>query len=237
MFFKKSRFFLSLLFGFIFVTVAGSSDVNSVSASGKNLKVDISSFIEAGCVQEGDKLDCSKIELNEKFGCQEILVPSNALGGISPNVGIVECRFINRGNAAPGISRKGCRLPLYNKYIVYKDGEFKGVNSAEEFRRFFGPVTTPEEALSFAVALTNSYTDYNVKPPEGYRVYVPKIEDSEVRKVKDYYEVRLFNYQLCGCGSHPYFAVEYKVTKSGEVKEISRQKLYEDPQQDGLCVD
>lgn len=237
MFFKKSRFWLCLIFGFLFVAVAGSSDLNSLAANGQNLRADISSFLKAGCVQEGEQLNCSKIQLNEKFGCQEILIPPKALGGIYPKVSIGECRFVNRGDAAQGISRKGCRLPLYNQYIVYANGEFKALKNADEFRKFFGPVDTSEEALSFAVALTNSYAAYNVKPPKGYRVYVDKIKDTEVKKIKDGYQVRLFDYQRCGCGPHPYFAVEYEVTKSGEVKEISRQKLYENPQQDGLCVD
>jgi len=46
----------------------------------------------------------------------------------------------------------------------------------------------------------------------------------------------LFHHTICGCGPYPVYAVDYLVTRTGEVKEISRQKIYEDPT-DRMCVD
>ena len=58
---------------------------------------------------------------------------------------------------------------------------------------------------------------------------MPKIETTYVEEVEEGFKVHLFNYRLCGCGTHPHYAVDYLVTKTGEVKEIFKQEIYEDP--------
>ena len=203
-----------------------------------NLAVDISPFIDAGCVIEDDRLDCSSIGLEEKYSCEGILSPSEYLGGLTPKVPIVECLFEKRDwGKDEGIVRRGCRRPWYNKYIVLVDGKFKLISNKEEFKQFFAPVETPEEALSFVVALTNSFPMYEIKIPRRYVVFVTTIEPTYVKEVPEGFQVHLFSHTLCGCGPHPYYAIDYLVTKAGENEVISRQKIYKDPLEDDLCVD
>ena len=192
-----------------------------------NLTIDISSFIEAGCTKENDHLNCSSIKLEEEFSCERIVIPSQYMGGLTPKVPIVECMF--RNWSIEGFYAGGCLIPLFKKYIVLSNGEFLSLKNEEEFKKFFAPVETKEEALSFAVALTDSYPLYEINIPPHYVVFVPKIETTYVEEVEEGFKVHLFNYKLCGCGTHPHYAVDYLVTKTGEVKEIFKQKIYEDP--------
>ncbi|MBD2039676.1 hypothetical protein [Microcoleus sp. FACHB-672] len=238
---QKTRFFMGLILGVILVSLSVLiPQFESVAKNDRSATGDVSAFIKAGCVQEGESLNCSKINLEEKFSCEKIIPPSDALSRLSPALPIAECTFINRNasTTTEGISRKGCRLPLYNKYIVLTaDSQFKEIGTKEAFQKLFAPVEKPEEALSFAVALTQSYPRYKITVPKEFRVFVPKIKDTFVKKIANGYQVHLFDYQVCGCGPHPHYTVDYTVTKTGEVTETSREKIYEDPKQDGLCVD
>lgn len=209
----------------------------NVTFFNQSLTANASSFIEAGCVKEDWRFNCSGAGLEEKFSCESIREADN-LGGLTPNVPIVTCAFEKKDQDEPGgISRLGCLIPIYNKYIVLDKGEFKAINTSEEFKQFFAPVETRAEALSYAVALTGAYPRYNANIPAGYRTFVSDIKPTYVEETSAGYIVHLFDYQSCGCGPHPYYTIDYLVTKSGSVTEISSQKLYEDPQYDNLCVD
>lgn len=201
---------------------------------------DASAFIEAGCIDtRNGRLNCSSIGLEERFSCESIWVLDD-LGGLSPNVPIVECDVLIEnwtGNADAGIVHEGCLQPLFRKYIVIENGEYKLIGNKEEFVRFFAPVESPEEALAFAVALTNSYAIYNLTIPESYNVFVSSIKTTYVEKTDAGFKVHLFFSQFCGCGNHPYYSVDYLVNTSGEVKEISSERIYENPELTGLCID
>ncbi len=69
------------------------------------------------------------------------------------------------------------------------------------------------------------------------RVFKRDAQPTRIEKTVGGYKVNLFGYRLCGCGPHPHYTVEYLVTESGNVSEITREKIYEDPWADGLCVD
>ena len=172
------------------------------------LGVDSSSFIESGCSQ--------------------IFNISEALGGLSPKLPMAECLApIEDENLEEGIVREGCLLPVYRRYIVKQDGEFKLIRTKAEFRSLYAPVQTPQEALSFAVALTDSFPRYDTSPPEDYFPVVASIEPSHAEEKDGAFSVHLFNRPICGCGSHPYYAVDYLVSKEGEVTELSRQMVYD----------
>ena len=200
---------------------------------------DSSAFIEAGCIDPGNgRLNCSSIGLEEKFSCEEVRVPDN-LGGLSPKVPIVECNVLikNQTDDNAGIVREGCLWPLFRKYVIIEDGEYKIIGTKEEFIQFFAPVESPEEALAFAVALTNSYAVYNLTIPSNYNVFVSKIRTTYVEETDIGFKVHLFFSQSCGCGNHPYYSIDYLVNNSGEIKETSSEKIYENPEFAGLCVD
>lgn len=203
-----------------------------------NLTSDTSAFVDAGCAKEGDYLNCSSINLKGRYSCDEIISPSDSLGGLSPKVPMVECTFWKENwSSDEGIIHTGCLAPSFNKYIALTNDGFKLIRNKEEFRQFFAPVETPEEALGFAYALTNSYPMYDITVPKNYKVFVSKIKATYAEETFDGFKVHLFDYDFCGCGPHSHYAVDYLVTKAGEVKEISRQKIFENPEEEGLCVD
>jgi hypothetical protein len=204
---------------------------------------DASAFISAGCIEkENGLLDCSAIGLEERFSCKYISVP-DGLGGLSPHVPIVECTVLAENMSdeeGAGIVHKGCLQPLFRRYIIIENREYKLIENKEEFIRFFAPVETPEEALAFAIAMTNSYAAYNLTIPQGYDVFASTIRTTYVEKTNETdsgFKVHLFFYQSCGCGSHPHYAIDYLVTNSGDVKEISSEKMYENPKLKDLCID
>jgi len=161
-------------------------------------------------------------------GCSQISNISEALGGLSPRLPMAECLApIEDENFEEGIVREGCLLPVYRRYIVKQDGEFMLIRTKAEFRSLYAPVQTPQEALSFAVALTDSFPRYDTSPPEDYFPVVASIEPSHAEEKDGAFSVHLFNRPICGCGSHPYYAVNYLVSKEGEVTELSRQMVYD----------
>jgi len=215
------------------ITDSGSLNVTATATNA-------SAFIEAGCIDQGNGwLNCSSIGLEERFSCEEMRIP-NSLGGLSPNVPIVECNVLAEnwtGDTTTGIVHEGCLQPLFRKYIVIEDGEYKLIGSKEEFIQSFAPVESPEEALAFAVALTNSYAVYNMTLSESYTTFVPKIRTTYVMETNMGFNVHLFFSQFCGCGNHPYYTIDYTVTRAGDVNETSSEKIYENPEFAGLCVD
>jgi len=212
------------------------SGLLNVTATATNFSV----FIEAGCIEQGNGwLDCSSTSLDKRFSCEEMWVPKG-LGGLSPKVQIVECNVLAKNeieDTTAGIVRLGCMLPIFRKYIIFVDGEYKLIGSKEEFIQFFAPVESPEEALAFALALTGAYADYNMTIPEGYVVLASEIRTTYVEESGGNFKVHLFDMQSCGCGSHPYYSVDYTVTLAGDVNEISTEDIYQNPKLIGLCVD
>ncbi|MDQ1262154.1 MAG: hypothetical protein QG575_1335 [Euryarchaeota archaeon] len=166
----------------------------------------------------------------------QIINASQALENLSPQLPIVECLFRSEDyNSQEGIVREGCMMPLFRKYIAKQGEEFQLIESIEEFQSIFAPVETKEEALAFAVALTSSLPRYDTSVPEGYFPVSSSITPTYAKETEGGYIVHLFDSELCGCGSHPYYAIEYLVSKAGHVTELSREKVYDSTMQ--MCVD
>lgn len=190
---------------------------------GHNMNINISAFIDAGCIKEKGYLNCSSINLEKKYTCDRIAIPSKYLGGLTPKVSIAECiSSLQEGDEF----FKG--LQQSYKYIISDNASFRVIRTKEGFKKFFSPVQTPEEALSFAVSFTGSYPMYNTTMPKYFRFFVAKIEATHVEETEEGFKVNLFKDQVYGCGTHPTYTVDYIVTRSGEVKGIQEQKIYED---------
>ncbi|VVB68976.1 Uncharacterised protein [uncultured archaeon] len=194
-----------------------------------NLSINSSAFSDAGCSFDGGYANCSEAGLEERFGCSSIRNASNDLGGLSPKLPVAECLIRGEDFASgsdKGIVSIGCMIPFYRRYIIEQDGKFKSISTKEEFRSLFAPVETPEEALSFAVALTDSFSKFDTSIPEGYFPVVKNIEPTYVEDEKNgTYKVHLFQEEYCGCGTHPWYAIDYLVTRDGNVVEIDRQMI------------
>ncbi len=187
-----------------------------------------SEFLNSGCVIDGYKLNCSSLGLEQRFGCYEVANTSVELEALDPRLPIVECHSLaTESSGQEGLVRTGCMLAGYRNYIVKKDGDFRLIRSRDEFASLFAPVQSPQEAMAFAVALTNSFPLYDTAPPEGYFSVSSAIAPSSVEEKDGSFVVHLFDRPICGCGSHPYYAVDYLVTEAGNVTELSRQKVYD----------
>jgi len=215
------------------------------------LRVDTRPFIENGCKwvetkKEGIEPCCITVPAHfecpqfQGFNCASIEKVPDYYGGLRPAVGMVECVFEGPWNAPTndGIRYVGAGwLPLYEKFIVYTGRDFRLINNRVELWEYFSPIESKEEALSFAAALTGSYPIYEINVPTDYIKEEVDLEPTSVESVPEGFKVRLFKYQLGGCGPHYYVAIDYLVNRSGNLSELKRTNVWRDPKEDNLCVD
>jgi hypothetical protein len=191
-------------------------------------------MLMSGSIASSASIDSN--EFDQRFGCMQTSNASRALENLSPQLPLVECLFLSKDyNSEEGIVREGCMMPLFRRYIAKQGEELMLISSREEFLSIFAPVETKEEALAFAVALTSSLPRYDTSVPEGYFPVMSSIRPTYEKETEEGYLVHLFDSELCGCGSHPYYAIDYLVTKAGNVTELSREKVYDSTMQ--ICVD
>lgn len=190
-----------------------------------------------GCESDGYWLNCSRLGLKERFGCDRMSNASEALAGLSPQLFIAECTVrIKQGTHEEGLVREGCLLPGYRNYVVQQNDELVLIDSEAEFRDTFAPVEKAGEAMSFVVALTDSFPMYDTSsPPEDYFPVVPAVEPAYSREENGAFRVHLFDRPICGCGTHPYFEVDYLVSRNGTITELGRRKVYDSSHQ--ICFD
>ena len=72
---------------------------------------------------------------------------------------------------------------------------------------------------------------------ENYRIFVDSFEPTSAGVTNGGFAVRLFRYQAIGCRPHPTWALDFHVTPEGSFKVVREIKVFEDPNDDGLCVD
>jgi hypothetical protein len=246
------KFKLSLIFGILIVIVLISGCVSSriVKHEKPTGKVDLSPFLNV-CSNEttfygSHYINCSDIRLEDNNTFSGIIGPtSEYFSWLTPEVSIARYSpEYDRSDYKQWeeirkdcISIGGCMMRVCNRYIIHNDNRFKLINNKEEFINFFAPVESPEEALSFATALTKSHPLYGMSINQSYRIFVSEIEESYSIKTDEGFRVHLFYYDVCGCGPHTHYYVDYLVTENGSVEEIERQKIYEDPKLDNVCID
>lgn len=225
------------------------TSLTSANDPGDRSKVDITPFLQNGCKQieaysngcgmVDAHIDCSAAGLEEKWNCGMVEVPSE-LSALNPKIPLMECKFYDNWEkpTREGIVYLGCGMLLvYRKYVVFKDNKFQLVSSGEEFKQLFAPVENEQEALAFAMAFTTSHPEPKIEIPEAFIREAATITPTHVEATEGGYNVHLFNYNCEGCGPHQYYAVDYLVTRDGDVTETSREDIYRDPKEDNLCID
>ena len=215
------------------------------------LDVDFSIFENIGCPpdQYGFR-HCETGSPLADLGCDEIVEPPNLLGALDPSYPIALCLVIPYLNTEePGAENArmlaegkyffniGGVVPTYVRYVIFRDDQFELVETEDEFRSIFAPVTTPEEALGYALAVRDLSAYYNLEPDSKYQYFVDEIEDTYVEETAGGYLAHLFFYERFGCGPHLTYDVDVDVTTQGYVKEISREPVYKDPSEDNSCAD
>ena len=175
--------------------------------------------------------------LNTRFGLSGIEPPAADLGGLSPMFPLAFGRQVACENT--GVTPLGGRLRSCSQYILETaPQQYELIANPAAFIAAFAPVTSKAEALSFAVALTGKQARYSFELSPDFRFYARALNPTVVTDLGEQgYQVNLYDYQRFGCGPHPHFEVTYTVSRSGQVSETSRQRVYEDPAQDSLCVD
>ena len=211
-----------------------------------DLVVDLAPFNAAGCTaDEYGRWTCPAASPLNALGCDALITPNALLGGLDPAYPLMLCRYmpIQHGESARGsptdefIYNDGCLAASYVRYAIEKDGQFLLLKTQEDLKATYAPIESPDEALSYALASTGLEARYNLETPLGYRYQVNKLEDTHVVETEAGYEVLLYHYQVCGCGPHTTSAVALRVTGAGDIQEIERTPAFEDPKEDGLCVD
>jgi hypothetical protein len=209
--------------------------------------LDFSPFDDVGCPSDESGLRyCEEGSPLAALGCDRIQKPSDLLGVLEPALPIAECLFEPfRHQSQPEsieiedhyIYRTGGLVPVYMRYVIFREGQFQLIQSEEQFREVFAPVETNNEALGYALALRNVSAFYGIEFNPEYEYFVDKLEDTFVESSSDGYFVRLFYYQFYGCGPHLTYAIDLLVTDRGMIEEINREPVSKDPSEDGLCVD
>ncbi len=196
---------------------------------------------EQGCPRDDAGWGCLPDSPLNTLGCDSVQPPGDLLGGLDPSYPIQLC--LTRPEPGSALDRsaylykEGCLATVYVRYAIWREGDFELIQSAADLAAVYAPIASPEEALSYALAATGLGARYGLEPLKGYRYYVDELQDTHVVEVDDGYRVLLYDYKLCGCGPHTTYSVEVMVTRDGNVRELSRQEVYEDPAEDGLCVD
>lgn len=205
--------------------------------------------LAAGCPKdEYGPRPCISESTLAALGCDELQAPSSLIGGLQPSYPVAACLVRPgpdplRADIQAEIEKgqyfyyTGGLFGGYIRYVIVQDGAFRLLKSEEEFRDLYAPIETPEEALSYVLAVENLSADYGLEYTPGYKYEVDTIEDTYVTAEGEGYRLHLYSYALSGCGPHWTTALEMQVTPDGLIREISRKPVFRDPQQDDLCVD
>ena len=182
------------------------------------------------------------------FGCDEIQAPSNLLGGLDPSYPIAICanQYIP-GEGTEELEAQiesgqffyytGGLFGSYVRYIVYQNGEFVLLNTEEDLRKLFAPIESPDEALSYVLAVKRLSAAYGLAYDPAYKYEVDIIEDTYVTPESDGHLVHLFFDQVFGCGPHWTSDVDVYVSADGIIEQRNSRQLFRDPTIDDLCVD
>lgn len=199
-------------------------------------------FEQAGCSPDSSgRISCPVENLIAQAGCAQISEPGEFLGGLEPAYPLNICWLTpplgERPQPDEYLYSSGCLLPEYVRYVVFKDGGFQVLRNQAELKAAYAPITSKDEALSYALAATGLGAYFDQQPVPGMRYFTDRLEDSHVEAVPGGYQVLLYHYQFCGCGPHTTSAVLYQVSQDGGLQELSREPVFEDPEQDTLCID
>lgn len=259
---KHARFFIMFVSGVMIVAVVScslplgapptpaatpsptpkpTSIITSIITHPKpNFTSDLDKFREAGCSVEAQGSTYWNCEDNSPvtlLGC-ESLAAYKLFGALTPPYPIMFCYAFDQAPPNELIryyKELGCMRPFYKSYVMFKDNTFQLVSSKPEFRMLFAPITSPDEALSYALLTTGMYADYSTELDPNFKYLTEEIENTYVKETSDGYIVHLFDgpFPPCSCGTHTVNMVNVLVTKGGEITIIDSKPAY----QYEMCID
>ncbi len=182
------------------------------------------------------------------FGCDEIQAAPSLIGGLEPTYPIAICAIqYGQGERTEELAAEiesgqfiyytGGLFGTYIRYIIYQNGEFVLLKTEEELRKLFAPIESPDEALSYVLAVKNLSAYYGLDYDPAFEYEVDTIEDTFVTPDTDGYLVHLFHDQMFGCGPHWTSEVDVHVSVEGNIEERSGRQIFRDPNIDDVCFD
>lgn len=213
------------------------------------LSISFDKFLEVACPLDGNgNLNCDPGHPVTALDCDAIFAPPSLFGGLNPSYPIAICEVdAIYGNAsdqtkaeidagkyfyyAGGLSGK------YIRYVIFRNDEFHLLKSEKDFRDAYAPIESPEEALSYVLAVTNLSAAYGIVLDPASEYEVDTIEDTFVSATSDGYDLLLYSYAAFGCGPHWTSAVVVHVSEEGIIQELSRTNVFRDPSLDDVCFD
>ncbi len=209
-----------------------------------SVQAEFSPFMNIGCKYWAyDLYNCEEGSPLLNLGCNTI-EDKPLLGGLLPNYPIAGCILeIDENMNVVDVPDNECFyidggfITICTRYIIYKDGKYQLVKTMDEFRTLYAPVDSPDEVLSFALAVGDYFAGYGQTRRGDYVYSVKEMEDTFVETTTDGYLVHVFSTPAFGCGPFETNAVQIKVTYDGNVEEVSRHPVYRDPSEDNMCVD
>jgi hypothetical protein len=174
--------------------------------------------------------------LKAKLKCRYITEAPEYLGGLNPNYPIAIIGVdLTEPNSNDWLA--GGLIVGVEKVLIKKQNNYVVINNKKDLQKTFAPINTPQAALSYAILNTRYFATFDEDFFKSrYKYYGINPEVSFIKKDGQNYMVHLFHYQQFGC-DHPYFSALFKVTPGGEVTLIESKKSFEDPKDNGLCVD
>ncbi|MEP7135356.1 MAG: hypothetical protein ABI904_10530 [Chloroflexota bacterium] len=187
-------------------------------------------------------------EIIVAMGCDEIQAPSSQIGGLNPSYPIAICAIgYNLGEGSEELRAEidsqqffyytGGLVGNYVRYIIQQNGEFVLLRTEADFRKVVAPIESPDEALSYVLAVRNLSAYYGLHYDPAYEYEVDTVEDTYVTSEAGGYLVHLFHDRVFGCGPHWTSEVDVRVTVEGNVEEAASKPIFRDPNMDELCVD
>ena len=238
-----------LIIGLLVLLAACQTQPKIINHNPPNLSVSFSKFQEVACpFDENGYLNCGSDHPLSTLECDDIFPPPSLFGGLDPSYPIAICEVdVAYGNAsdetkaeidageyfyyAGGLSGK------YIRYVIFQNDEFSLLKSEKEFRDVYAPIESPEEALSYVLAVTNLSAYYGIVLDPASKYEVDTIEDTFVTATSDGHDLLLYSYAAFGCGPHWTSAVVVHVSKEGIIQELTRTNVSRDPSLDDVCFD
>ena len=181
-------------------------------------------------------------QLYKQFNLAYAFKSHEYLGDLTPNYPIAFATQMLFDRQGKTISRDtdgvdGGFFPSVRKIIVKKDSTYILLNNRQEVKRFYAPISSPQEALAYATLYNRSFAAFDdFFNKKKYKYVGDRPASSYSVKRGAHYEVHLFSYKAFGC-DHPYFSEVFEVDNDGSVKLISRERSFTNPADDSMCVD
>lgn len=180
-------------------------------------------------------IDSSKYQTIEESFDYKADAPSPLLGGLTPRLPLAEVYSLDfKVNC---IWKSEGMMLTCNNLIAQINDTLTLIDTEEKFKNIFVPIDNEQEAISYVAYLTRTYPKYDLAKKFRYRVYSSNFPSTYAKRINAGYEVLLHDKKVFGCGPHPNYYKLFKVTDSGQITLLQTVKMFEDPEEDALCVD